>query len=103
MAKEEKQEGQKKMTYQELLKAASDLNAQNNYFKEQTKAMQQKIVELSNFAMFKRLDYLFEVVKYAEAFPEAFVADCKKEIVETIAVPAEEGAELKPEGGAVSE
>ena len=98
MAKEEK-----KMTYQELLKAASDLNAQNNYYKEQTKAMQQKIVELSNFAMFKRLDYLFEVIKNENGFPMEFVEACRHEIIETMTLSAEPEAEQKPEGGAVSE
>lgn len=90
MAKEEKVAGQKKLTYEELLKAAQDLSAQNSYFKQQAQSMQQKIVELSNFAMFKRLDYLFEVIKNEEKFPAEFVGACRHEIVETMTPPVDE-------------
>ena len=88
MAKEE-QGGQKKLTYDELMKAAQDLNTQNNYLKTQAATMQQKIIELSNFTMFKRLDYLFEVIKNAGEFPNAFVQACREEIVDTMTPPAE--------------
>ena len=91
MAKEDKpQAGQQKMTYEQLLKVAQDLNTQNNYLKQQAGTMQQKIAELSNFAMFKRLDYLFEVVKNDSKFPKEFVDACINEIVETMTPPPAE-------------
>lgn len=94
MAKEGKQPAAgQKMTYEQLLKVAQDLSTQNNYLKQQAQAMQQKIAELSNFAMFKRLDYCFEVVKNADKFPEDFVKACTNEIMETMTPPAEQPAD----------
>lgn len=97
MAKEEtKVEGQQQMTYEELLKAAKDLTAQNTYLKNQAQQMLQKIKELADFAMFRRLDYLFKVVELRDKFPAEFVQSCADEIVETMTPPTEE--ELNVEG-----
>lgn len=91
MAKEEVKKGEEpKMSYEQLMKAAQDLNAQNNYLKNQVTTLQKNVVELSDFTMFKRLDYLFEVVKNADKFPADFVANCTKEIMETMTPPVEE-------------
>lgn len=93
MAKEENKEGQKQMTYEELLKAAQDLNAQNAYFKQQAQKMAQKIQELSDFSMFKRLDYLFKVVELRDKFPAEFVQACADEIVAVMTPPVEQPEE----------
>ena len=92
MAKEEVKVGQKQMTYEELLKAAQDLNTQNSYLKQQAQQMVQKIQELSDFAMFKRLDYLFKVVELRDKFPAEFVQSCADEIVAIMTPPAEQPA-----------
>lgn len=86
MAKEVKQESQE-MTREQLLEAAQNLSTQNDYMKRQLEGMHQKLVELSNFAMFKRLDYLFEVVKNDNKFPRKFTEACVNEIVETMTPP----------------
>ena len=100
MAKEGKQTGaQGKLTYEQLFKAAKDLDAQNTYLKEQCSKLIQEVQKLSDFSMFKRLDYLFEVVKSSDKFPAEFVSACVDEIVATMTLPpAEENpAETKSE------
>ena len=100
MAKEEtKVAGQKQMTYDELLKAAQELSEQNAYFKQQAQQAIMKVRELSDFAMFKRLDYLFKVIELREKFPAEFVQTCAEEIMAIMTPPAEQpaGNEAKEE------
>lgn len=92
MAKEGKA-GQAKLTYEELTKVAQDLSAQNNYLKQQANTMQQKIVELSNFTMFKRLDYLFKVIENSNQFPAEFVGNCASEIMDVLTIQPEQQEE----------
>lgn len=68
-----------KLSYEELENAANNLYAR----------LQQ--AEMSN--MFKRLDYLFKVVKYSGAFTPAFVESCVTEIEGVLTIPAEETKE----------
>lgn len=98
MAKEgmKPQEGQK-MTAEQLVKVVQELSTQNSYLKTQAQTMQQKIIELSNFAMFKRLDYCFEVLKNSSKFPEEFVKVCTEEIMDTMTITPEETADSKKE------
>jgi hypothetical protein len=63
-----------KLSYEELENVANNLYAR----------LQQ--AEMSN--MFKRLDYLFKVVKYSGAFTPAFVESCVAEIEEVLTIPA---------------
>ena len=98
MAKEEKKPAGPKMTYEQLLKAAQDLNAKNNYLAQQNQQLMQKLQELSDFSMFKRLDYLFKVAELRDAFPAEFVKNCTDEIVATMTLPpAEEPKDENPE------
>lgn len=101
MAREKvkKEASSKKMSYEELAQVSQELNAQNNYLKQQLNMAHQKLAELSNLAMFKRLDYLFEIVKISDKFPKEFVEECSAEIVETMSIVAspEEGIENKEE------
>ena len=63
-----------KLSYEELENVANNLYAR----------LQQ--AEMSN--MFKRLDYLFKVVKYSGAFTPAFVESCVAEIEGVLTIPA---------------
>lgn len=69
-----------KLSYEELENVANNLYAR----------LQQ--AEMSN--MFKRLDYLFKVVKYSGAFTPAFVESCVAELEEAIALPVEDTKEV---------
>jgi hypothetical protein len=71
---EAKQEN--KLTYAELENIANNLYARL------------QSVEMSN--MFKRLDYLFKVVNYREAFTPEFVKHCIEEIEMVMTLPTEE-------------
>lgn len=56
--------------------------------------MAKALKELNMTNAFKRLDYLFEVVKLSEKFNDAdFVGDCIEEIKASINAPAEDNAE----------
>lgn len=68
-----------KLSYEELENIANNLYARL------------QSAEMSN--MFKRLDYLFKVVKYSEAFTPAFVEKCVAEIEEVITLPVEDTKE----------
>lgn len=79
------EENKKKKTpsYDELKKAYDSLVKQTgSIYTELQRA------NLSN--VFKRLDFLFTVVKYKDAFKEDFVNKCIDEIVETMTLPEEE-------------
>lgn len=69
-----------KMSYEELERVANDL-----YIRLQN-------ADMSN--MFKRLDYLFKVVKYRDSFNLTFVEQCVKEIEMMITIPSEETKEV---------
>lgn len=68
-----------KLSYEELENVANNLYAR----------LQQ--AEMAN--MFKRLDYLFKVVKYSGAFTPAFVESCVAEIEGVLTIPTEETKE----------
>ena len=69
----------RKLSYEELERAANDL-----YIRLQN-------ADMSN--MFKRLDYLFKVLKYRDSFSLTFVEMCVKEIEMMITIPSEETKE----------
>ena len=75
----------KKLSYEELETIAIELRKNCN----------QLYVELQNANMnnaFKRLEFLFKVVKYADRFPTEFVNVCTKEIVDMMTLKADEEA-----------
>ena len=81
MAQEEK-----KLSYEELEKLATQLAQENNYMKGE-------IQKYADFSMFKRLDYLFKVVENENAFSTEFVVNCVNEIEACIYPPQEEKKE----------
>ena len=68
-----------KMSYEELERVANDL-----YIRLQN-------ADMSN--MFKRLDYLFKVIKFKDSFTPTFVESCVKEVEMMITIPSEETKE----------
>ena len=64
-----------KLSYEELENVANNLYVR----------LQQ--AEMSN--VFKRLDYLFNVVKNTNVFPPEFVQQCVDEIISLITIPTE--------------
>lgn len=69
-----------KLSYEELERVANDL-----YIRLQN-------ADMSN--MFKRLDYLFKVIKYRDSFTPTFVEQCVKEIEMMVTIPSEETKEV---------
>lgn len=75
---------EQKLSYEQLNDACAQLFQQNQSLRSQ---LQQ--ANMTN--MFKRLDYLFLVLKYADKFNDsAFISSCVDEIKEAMTVPAEE-------------
>lgn len=68
-----------KMSYEELERVANDL-----YIRLQN-------ADMSN--MFKRLDYLFKVIKFKDSFTPTFVESCVKEVEMIMIIPSEETKE----------
>lgn len=76
----------KKLSYEELETIAIELRKNCN----------QLYMELQNANMtnaFKRLEFLFKVVKHADKFPTEFINNCTKEIVDMITLKTEETEE----------
>lgn len=78
---EKNEQSAQKLTYEQLNETCMQLYQQNQML---TKQLQQ-----SNYAnMFKRLDYLFLVLKYAEVIDDYdFVNDCIDEIKDALIIP----------------
>ena len=90
VVRSEKSQGNKndgksqKLTYEQLDNACSQLYQQNQNLIRQ-------IRQIDQVNMFKRLDYLFMVLKYESAFKDAdFVNSCIDEIKEAMTIPAPE-------------
>ena len=91
-AGQDNQDNQQKLTYEQLNDACAQLYQQNQVL---AKRLQQ--AELTN--MFKRLDYLFEVLNYSPIFKDdEFVGKCADEIKEALTVVPSEEQEEKEEG-----
>lgn len=76
MNKEGKSE-KKKLTYEQLNDACNQLWQQNRQLAKRNQ-------ELEQFAMNKRLDYLFKVVEFSKMFSSDFVVNCTSEIEEVM-------------------
>lgn len=83
-------------TKKQLMDYVSQLQNQNQQ-------LIQRVQELNNFAMFKRCDYLFEVMKNANVFPEDFVRKCAEEIVVFLTIPERPEQTEQPEAPAEEE
>jgi len=80
-----------KLTYEELQNAANALHSKNQYLENQNQQLIMKVKELSDFTAFKRLDYLFKVLEFADRFPSDFVISCSEELQTALTIqPAEE-------------
>lgn len=79
---EENNTEKKKLSYEQLENVCHQLS-------EQAKAMYQRLQEANLTNAFKRLDYLFEVVRKPEIFADypEFYNSCKAEIVTALTAP----------------
>jgi SAM-dependent MidA family methyltransferase len=73
----------KKLSYEQLNDACNQLLQQNRQLAIQNKQLEQ-------FAMNKRLDYLFKVIEFSKEFTSDFVGNCASEIEEALTIPQEE-------------
>lgn len=73
-------EEQKKLTYEQLNDACNQLWQQNRQLIKKTN-------ELEQFAMNKRLDYLFKVLEHSKEFSSDFVVSSVNEIEEAMTIP----------------
>lgn len=82
-----------RLSYEELNNTCMQLYQQN-----QNMLRQLRQLDMSN--MFKRLDYLFMVLKYESVIKDAeFINNCVEEIKEAITVPKEEPASSQEKEG----
>lgn len=81
---ENKEIKKEKLSYEDLENVCHQLS-------EQSRALYQRLQDTNT--IFKRLDYLFEVIKNEEAFKEAgkqeFLQACIEEVVATMTIPEE--------------
>ena len=71
---------QQKLTYEQLNDACNQLWQQNKQLVARNR-------ELENFAMNKRLDYLFKVLELSNQFSSDFVVNCSSEIEQAMTIP----------------
>lgn len=81
-SKDTEKEKTQKLSYEQLNDACNQLWQQN-------KQLVMKNRELEQFAMNKRLDYLFKVIENSKTFSSDFVVACTSEIEEAITIPQE--------------
>ena len=70
----------KQLSYEDLKNIAGQLQQQNMQ-------MRKALSELNYENMFKRLDYLFEVVKVPHMFSDEFLSKCTEEIQNMLTIP----------------
>lgn len=70
----------KQLSYEDLKNIAGQLQQQNMQ-------MRKALSELNYENMFKRLDYLFEVVRVPHMFSDEFVSKCTEEIQNMLTIP----------------
>lgn len=74
------------LTYEQLNAVATQLSQQNMQLRKQ-------IEEMNYVNLFKRLDYLFKVVEFADKFSAPFVSTCIAEINALLSTSEEETTE----------
>lgn len=82
-----------KPTYEKLEEIAQKAVENLNIVNMQNAQLMAKIRELSEFAAFKRLDYLFKVIEFAELFNSEFITKCINEIETTMTIVESENTE----------
>lgn len=80
MEENKNQNVKKKLSYEELNNVCHQLS-------NQSRELYQKLQEANQFNMFKRLDYLFAVVKFYERFSAEFATKCIEEIEQIMTIP----------------
>jgi hypothetical protein len=86
--KKEQDAKPEKLSYEQLENIASQLSEQNRQLYSQIQA-----ANLNN--MFKRLDYLFEVLSHEKLFPQDFTEKCINEVIELLTIPEKQENESK--------
>ena len=71
---------EKNLSHEELNNVCQQLS-------NQSRELYQKLQEANQFNMFKRLDYLFAVVKFYERFSTEFATKCIEEIEQIMTIP----------------
>lgn len=84
----EKVKAEKKLSYEELSNVANQLSNQNRQLRDQINAANMVNV-------FKRLDYLFQVVSQKDNFNKSFVEKCIAEIELTMTIPENDDQDSK--------
>lgn len=74
---------EKKLTYEQLNDACNQLWQQNKQLVVRNR-------ELEQFAINKRLDYLFKVLDYSSKFSSDFIVSCTNEIEEAMTITNQE-------------
>lgn len=69
----------KKLTYEQLNDACNQLWQQNKQLIERNR-------ELEQYAMNKRMDYLFKVLELSNSFSSDFIINCASEIEEVMTI-----------------
>lgn len=85
-----KEKEQKKLTYDQLNDACNQLWQQNQQLAKRNR-------ELEQFAINKRLDYLFKVLEFGSKFSSDFVGNCASEIEEAMTITTQEQPKEKEE------
>lgn len=85
-----KKEEAKKLTYEQLNDACNQLWQQNKQLAVRNR-------ELEQFAVNKRLEFLFKVLEFSREFSSDFVGICAKEIEEALTIPQQKEEEKKEE------
>lgn len=79
----EEKKDKTKLSYEQLENVAKQLSQQNRELFE-------KLNNQNNTLLFKRMDYLFEVLKHADKFDTEFVISCAEEIKVNLIIKQEE-------------
>jgi hypothetical protein len=93
--KEVKKEENKKISYEDLQKAAGQLYQQNQQLIAKCKQYEEQMQRLNNVEV--RLHYLFEVLDKGSYFDDDFIEVCVNEIKEIMTIKEEPEEENKEE------
>lgn len=78
---ENKENAPKKLTYEELNNAATQLVEQMRQLKTQNQQLEAALANANRALMFRRLDYLFKVLEFAGVIKDPdFIVACTDEI-----------------------
>lgn len=93
--KEVKKEETKKISYEDLQKAAGQLYQQNQQLIARCKQYEEQVQRFNNVEV--RLHYLFEVLDKGSYFDNDFIDTCVNEVKEIMTIKEESEEEIKEE------